>query len=381
LGHTETRKSRDPKKDKEKRKSKLASDPTIKSFRVSIVDNGWGHRDEIEIFWIHKDDVPSCSSSCEEENVVKSEKWQEVDTWTVDQLSNSLDCFLVNTTYGSPETRLINGKEISRSFWEKKQHFQCIKQKNNCDFIKSKNCTFLSESCLKKSDDQCLVWEKLFKCRTRTLKNYSETGIYGSDINLWDIDYQENQLFPDVATKLSILNELKKDLQKQDAMDGRTVHLFSGEKQQCSKSITQDIMYDCCSGMDGLSVDLKLSKCTADEIALAESRKKGLTHYIGVRKEKFLDLWVSRKDHVFCVFPSKLSRVFQEEARKQLNLSWGDPEKPNCRGLTQEEIKKLDFSKINLIEAFEPPKGIDNQEKIKKIEDRLKQRLEAVTCK
>jgi len=379
LGHTEDRKSRDPKKDKAKKQKELAADPTIRAYHVSIIKNGLGHRDEVASTWSHKDDVPSCSSYMIEEIPIKG-KYDETDRWTVDQPEaiNFLDCTLIKTTDGPQESRLINGIEITRPSWEKQQHLQCIKQKSDCDFIKRKNCTFLSESCLEKAGERCLVWEKLFRCRTRFFKDSPGIeGIFGSDSNLWDTAYQENQLFPDVATKLAVFDEMKKELQKPSSK----VHLFGGTKQQCSKSIADDIMYDCCVDMDGLAVDLKLSKCTADEIALAESRQKGLAHYIGVRKEKFLDLWVSRKEHVFCIFPTKLSRVFQEEARKQLAISWGSPDKPDCRGLTQEEIKSLDFSKLNLLEVFEPPKEIDSQEKIKKIEDRLKQRLEAVTCK
>ena len=84
------------------------------------------------------------------------------------------------------------------------------------------------------------------------------------------------------------------------------------------------------------------------------------------------------KGQIYCVFPSKLSRVFQEVARRQLNIDWGTADKPDCRGLTQEEIKKLDFSKLDLSEAFELPQMPDYQEKLQNIEDRLKQRIEAM---
>jgi len=33
-------------------------------------------------------------------------------------------------------------------------------------------------------------------------------------------------------------------------------------------------------------------------------------------------------------------------------MNFGAPETPNCRGLTVEELTRIDFSKLNLTEAF-----------------------------
>ncbi|KJV52296.1 type-1V conjugative transfer system mating pair stabilization family protein [Orientia tsutsugamushi str. Gilliam] len=54
----------------------------------------------------------------------------------------------------------------------------------------------------------------------------------------------------------------------------------------------------------------------------------------------------------YCCFQSKLARIFQEEARKQLKIDFGTPECPKCRGLTVEELQKVDFTKINMDELF-----------------------------
>jgi len=42
-----------------------------------------------------------------------------------------------------------------------------------------------------------------------------------------------------------------------------------------------------------------------------------------------------------------LEKVIQVEGRKQLGLDFGSGGSPNCRGLKMEEIKRLDFSKID----------------------------------
>ena len=119
-----------------------------------------------------------------------------------------------------------------------------------------------------------------------------------------------------------------------------------------------------------------MSQCSADELALSEMRDKGLCHFVGTYDESLLGLWKSRKESSFCCFPSKLSRVFQEQARKQLGISWGKAEKPDCRGLTQQEISKIDFTTLDLSEAFEAPPQADFSKHIERLSQKLKNRLE-----
>lgn len=83
--------------------------------------------------------------------------------------------------------------------------------------------------------------------------------------------------------------------------------------------------------------------------------------------------------YVFCCFDSKISRVYQEEGRKQLGLSWGTAQNPMCRGLTQKEIGKVDFSKIDLQELSEcfPRKIPKNFEtKVSSLQEKIKKRIE-----
>jgi len=379
-GHHLRKKSDDPGRDKSKTKSKLKNDPTVKYYSVTIDKQGVGHRDIVDSFWAHNDDAHTCDSYHDKEIETSSDKWEEIDTWNLDnpELLRSLDCTLISTETGEPETRNIEGIEISRPYWTKSHELKCEnRHQNNCHFLREKICVLTSEKCIKEVNSQCEAWEKYFKCSSKRqhVGGKDIPAIYGTDGNLWETKYDPNNQLSDVMTKLVVFDEIKKELQNANVLDIRKVSLFSGNDQQCSKSILENVMYDCCSSMDGLATKVKFSKCTADELALTESRKKGLSHYVGKKKEKFLGLWESRTEHAFCIFPSKLSKVFQEEARKQLNISWGDADHPDCRGLTQDEIKRLDFSKLDLKEAFNMPTIKKSEEKIKRIEERLKQRL------
>jgi conjugal transfer mating pair stabilization protein TraN len=380
-GHHKEEKSEHPKDDKGTRERAFAADPTIKSFKVSIKEKGMWHRDFVISDWTHVEDAEPCNVFVEQERVISPEKWEELDVWRMDnkELLDNIDCTLVSIENGKKETRLIEGRKVKRPFWIKSYNLKCRYQHQiACDFLKEKHCILTHEICIQEHKKQCVAWEKIFQCITRNPQSAGELkDAYGADPKLWETTpYQPNKQLPDVTTKLAGFDEMKKELHGSQAPDVRHVQLFKGNTQKCGKSIVSDVMYDCCFEMDGLMTKLKFSKCTADEIALMESQKKGLCHYLGVKKEKFLDMWTSRSDHVFCVFPTKLARIFQEEARKQLGIDWGSAETPDCRGLTQKEIKKLDFSTLNLTEAFDLPPHVNNSEKIKKIEERLKMRLE-----
>lgn len=381
-GHKSEEKSDSPESDKRQKRKSFSNNPNIKTFSVNVKNKGLGHRDIIASKWTHTDNATCCDSFYEKEIEISPEVWTENDYWNIEnpELINSLNCTLINTSTGNSETHLINGKEVLRPFWSKIQTLQCVKKNSNsCEFLKEKNCILTFETCIKQINGKCVILEQTYKCQTRkehSLPNLK--GIYGTNSTLWETEYLPNKDMSDVTTKLAVFDEMKKELQNSQSTDIREVHIFKGNIEQCSKSIADDLMYDCCFDMDGLTNKLKLSKCTSDEIALVESRRKGLTHYIGEKKAEFLGLWTSRKEHVFCVFPSKLSRVFQEEARKQLKLDWGTSEKPDCRGLTQQEIKQLNFTKLDLTEAFELPKTPDHTERVQKIEEKLKQRIEAM---
>jgi conjugal transfer mating pair stabilization protein TraN len=375
LGHKSRKRSNHPRKDKHKKEKELSSDPAIKSYDIKIEEStgGAGHRDYIAAHWTHKDDTPQCDHFGCQVIETSPASWTETDTWSLEnaQLLSNPNCTLEKVEESPQETRIIEGRPVTRS-WRKTQHLKCItQQEKGCEFLKFKQCFFKKENCLKTENNHCLQLEKIFQCFSSAKKVSIDTQqAYGQDPQLWDTQYQPNQSFSDIATKLTLFDEMKKELQT-----GHAASLFKGIPQKCSVSIAENLMYDCCQDMEGLAVDLKLSKCTIDEIALAESKKKGLAHYIGKKDGNFANLWKSREDHLFCIFPTKLARIFQEQAREQLNINWGDAHDPDCRGLTLEEIKKLNFSKISLKEAFEEPKTPETQDKIQRIEERLKNKL------
>lgn len=52
----------------------------------------------------------------------------------------------------------------------------------------------------------------------------------------------------------------------------------------------------------------------------------------------------------YCCFNSPLSRIIQEQARPQLGMDWGDAESPECRGLSVNDLQRVDWDQVDLSE-------------------------------
>jgi hypothetical protein len=81
-----------------------------------------------------------------------------------------------------------------------------------------------------------------------------------------------------------------------------------------------------------------------------DQRAKNLCVYVGKQNKGAMKTVVK---HHFCCFPTMLDKVIQVEARKQLGMNFGSGGNAICRGLTLEEIQKLDFSKMDFAEFIE----------------------------
>lgn len=58
---------------------------------------------------------------------------------------------------------------------------------------------------------------------------------------------------------------------------------------------------------------------------------------------------IERKES-YCCFNSLLSKAVNIQGKKQLGITLGSPEDPNCRGLTIQEVNAIDFTRIDLSE-------------------------------
>ena len=75
--------------------------------------------------------------------------------------------------------------------------------------------------------------------------------------------------------------------------------------------------------------------------------------------------------HHFCCFSNILEKIIQVQGRAQLGINFGSGGSPDCRGLTLEELERIDFSLIDFSEFAQEvqkrmvlPKGGDVEERI-----------------
>lgn len=121
--------------------------------------------------------------------------------------------------------------------------------------------------------------------------------------------------------------------------------IFAGAAQTC-KSLPLGL-HDCCTGSGPLEW---LVNCPADMQALQRAKLEGRVVYLGSYKRHKL----GHEHHVFCTFPTQLAGIVQIQGRLgQLGVPFGASKYPNCRGLTPEEIGRINFSALNLTSLTE----------------------------
>lgn len=344
----------------------LEQDKTVKKGSSSI-DKGI-FRYDVDISWSHYDNASTCTNSIIEHRILQKEKWEITkEEWVPEnkqdyQLGRSGECRLeTRDPLSGPETRIINGLAVSRECWSDLQLYYCQHpSQKGCEVLRaSPSCEESSQRCITQGVyGTCALWEKTFRCKDKEGKTIlsanSKDKLYCFDGSCFDASTQENQRFGEVMTKLSVFNEIKKELHQQKAYDARSVRVFTGEHFKCHKNVCENFLYDCCGSLDGFITDIGLAKCDSMEKELSVRKKAGHCRYVGQKSEKLLGcLWKSRDVHSYCCFPSKFVRVLQEQAHLQLNKGWGSADYPACGGLTMKEIELLNFDAMDLTEAYE----------------------------
>lgn len=96
---------------------------------------------------------------------------------------------------------------------------------------------------------------------------------------------------------------------------------------------------------------MELMSCEQDEQVLAMKRGQNLCAHVGTYcSRKVLGACVQKKQG-HCCFNSRIARLIAVSGRAQLGKSWGNPEAPDCGGLTPAELQMVDFSLIDFSEV------------------------------
>ncbi|PCJ28605.1 MAG: conjugal transfer protein TraN [Rickettsiales bacterium] len=262
----------------------------------------------------------------------------------------------------SSGTRMIDGFEVHRDCWEYSYTKKCdYPSKDDCG--RYAHCYVLGDrNCLlQDSAGKCVNMRKEFSCKEWDAVNDEKhtvrmgleekegargvvcKGVPCMDGNCVDKSYETNGEMMDSLSKLYSTTQMNPD------KDGN-FNLFPGSHDHCSKKAAG--YSNCCRmGKQGWGSNLG-AKCSEDEKSLMEQRSKNLCIYIGKKTNKVAGVTTLVKHH-FCCFGTMLDKVVQQGARVQLGMSFGNASSANCRGLTLEEITRIDFSKIDFTEFID----------------------------
>lgn len=258
-------------------------------------------------------------------------------------------------------TRTIQGYKVHRDCWEWGYTKSCkVPSKNNCG--EYNHCYALGnrECLLKDNYGVCINWEKEFSCK-RSTSTHIETqrvsydtqdvegdkvmvckGVPCIDGNCIDKSYEMDKEMMNSVSQLYALSKVK--------TDGQNLKIFEGSGRHCSKKVSG--YTNCCRvEKPGVGWGKHIgSHCTSDEKYLMQLRQKNLCVYAGkqIKKNKLGIKSITK--HHFCCFNNILEKTIQVQARAQLGLNFGGGDNPNCRGLTLQELERVDFTKINFSE-------------------------------
>lgn len=214
----------------------------------------------------------------------------------------------------------------------------------------NKDCTIVSRACTESTGNVCSHEAITYQCQT----SYSSTGqLCGGDFFCQSGDCEEigtgaSSGFDEAISKLAGLANAG-DAIRDDQIN---VRAFTGESKSCRKAMAG--FSNCCKD-SGWGNSVGLAHCSSDEKALGKAKNKKLVVSLGetcARKGPF-GICLQKKQ-VYCQFGSKLSRIIQEQGRRgQLNISFGSAGSPDCRGITVDELGRINFDLINFSDFYE----------------------------
>lgn len=276
------------------------------------------------------------------------------------RFKSAYSCNDISKVCVSKGKRQIEGFEVEKGCWEYSYQKICsypsldnCKIYDHCYWVKNVGCLLQDSqgSCVNmKKEYSCKSWQPVTKENKTARTGFKEkegeeglvcVGIPCIDGNCFDKSYLTNGEMMDALSKLSIVSNMQTGGKQK-------VDLFAGSNNHCSKKATG---YSNCCQEAGKGWGSQVgSRCQPHEIELAKKRSENKCVYVGKQNKGSMKTVVK---HQYCCFPTLLDKVVQVEARKQLGRGWGSPGNPDCRGLTLEDIQRVDFSKMDLSEFID----------------------------
>lgn len=275
-------------------------------------------------------------------------EYRTEDIWEGERCEAALNraCSLYASTacMEANQTKLIDGVPIIRRCWGEESHYHCVGDvASNCDALLEAGCSHSKAECLLSFGEYCVVARNTFQCTERTCFPDKEVcppeviacADGACDQSLADESNDVNEGISRLGTLSGTASEVANN-----QIQSHQPSIFKGEVQECEKYILN--LRDCCTDagfLDGLI------HCPADMQVLQHAKVENRAVYLGHYKHHLL----GTKRYVYCVFPTKLSGIVQIQGRyNQLHIPFGEAERPDCRGITPEELERINFQALDI---------------------------------
>ena len=269
-----------------------------------------------------------------------------------------------------PETRTINGRDVTRSWWAKDRTFDCTdpRYEDTCaPFEDSPICTPTGqELCLSTAaDGTCEYAEITYNCtESANFEAACEDVNVCIGGNCEGIAQESSSDYPKAAAWLNVLAGMAENFGC--GKDGENVvdpvtgeidlmacptdellmasfdpEVFSGRMMSCNRGTT-----DCCDFDDD-------GFCGQESKDLRDARIAEVTHYLDSECTSEALGWCLSVREYYCVYNSKFARVFQEQAHDQTGIQFGTPYSTEpCPPLGIDQLELLDMEAMDLSEIF-----------------------------
>lgn len=257
------------------------------------------------------------------------------------------------TQAGGERNFFKDGKNIQlhSDCWETQTEYLVSEASDNeCKkYDSNPNCTVGERECLDSIGEHCTRFRLKYQCQhtTRTEGVVCGDKFFCSDGSCSDLENSVNTDFGHAVSQLATLAQAGKDV----AFNPNNLRAFSGKAMFCRK--TGFGFSNCCKD-SGWGHKAGLAQCNSEENALGKAKEKNLVIYTGTYCDKKVLGKCIRKKSSYCVFDNKLARIIQYQGRSgQLGIGFGGAQSPNCRGLSVEELQRIDFNAMDYSDFYD----------------------------
>jgi hypothetical protein len=287
---------------------------------------------------------------------------------------------------------IMHGKNTSRIKCSlKPQQCQYSWQEKTCttsktrDQSKQSSCTYLIDQgceqslsvCIQYTHGQCSSFKQTYQCPLNQCTEHQllcGSKAFCLEGQCSKHEYQEAN-DEDFNKGISSLSAAKTASQQ---FNSKLMFIFTGQRMECSNNIAG--IKNCCRD-SGWGIDLNLVHCSESEKKLGKAKENKLVVATGGYCHKRVKFpggskCVSRHN-TYCVFPSKLARIVQEQGRRnQLGIGFGEGQYSNCSGITAKQLQLIHFETIDFSDFYDEVQSNLTQTNNTQTTNQMKERLQ-----